>query len=377
MSWGIAILLRLFAFAAGIFFIYCEAVGTYEFQLSQQLNREVDYIVLAGTGFAIALGLLPMYAGHAVRNRQWGIAVACWLAVPIVMTVVYYAAIQRTGGGADQLEAERLRQSRAGTLAAKTEQDATTTWETARDAAKVECASGRGRKCVEAEGKRDHAWGEVTKAREELKHTPETRPASGESRAVAILPFLTEGQVRLYQPMLIPVGISILAAVFMSISVLLHTPPMPRPWQRWRNWLNWPSPSRPAGVIDLEPIEPAKEAPSFKMQAPQRPKLVASSSEGAGSIPKILHAMLEPAVGSNVEAQECHAGYAAQCLAEGKRAVPPVQFVDPLVQFCGRAGIRTKAVGARFYLLDVELAMPHRRMPLGSKAAKRQPADPA
>jgi hypothetical protein len=91
-------------------------------------------------------------------------------------------------------------------------------------------------------------------------------------------------------------------------------------------------------------------------EAAERPKLVASSSEGAGSIPKILHEILEPAAGGEVEVQECHAGYAAQCLAAGRRAVPPVQFVDPLVQFCRRAGIRTKTVGDRFYLLDVQLA---------------------
>jgi len=49
------------------------------------------------------------------------------------MAVVYYAANQRTGGGADQQEVERLRASRAGSLAARTEQDATTTWDTRVD----------------------------------------------------------------------------------------------------------------------------------------------------------------------------------------------------------------------------------------------------
>jgi hypothetical protein len=44
-------------------------------------------------------------------------------------------------------------------------------------------------------------------------------------------------------------------------------------------------------------------------------------------------------------------GYAAQCRAEGKRAVPPVQFIDPVKEFCRRAGIRTKTEGDRFYLL--------------------------
>jgi hypothetical protein len=346
MNWGAAMLLRLVALAAGLFFIYCEADGTYEFLVSQQPRHAIDFVVLAGTGFAVALGLLPMYAGHAFKHRQWGIAFACWLAVPIVMAVVYYAAIQRTGGGADQAEVERLRTTRTGTLTARTEKEATKSWEDARDAAKTECATGRGRKCTDAETKRDAAWAAVVQARTELSKTPETAPDSGARRVVAFLPFLTEAQVRLYQPKLIPVGISMLASVFLTIGMLLHTPPMPRPWQRWRR-----PPSAPA-MIDIEP-EP--NVPTFR--PPKRPKLVTSSPEGAGSIPKILHEILEPAGGSRrIEIKDCHDGYAARCRAEGKRAVPPLQFIDTVKEFCRRAGIKTKTEGDRFYLVGVQLA---------------------
>jgi hypothetical protein len=224
-----------------------------------------------------------------------------------------------------------LRTTRTGTLTAKTEAAATKTWEDARDAAKTECTSGpvkqqRGPKCLEAEGKRDTAWTAVLAARKELAKTPETKPDSGARRVVAFLPFLTKAQVRLYQPMLIPIGISILASVFLTIAMLLHTPPMPRPWQR-------------------RPAPPAGKTP-----------VVTSSPDGAGSIPKILHQILEPTSSSRrVEIKACHDGYAAQCRAEGKRAVPPLQFIDPVKEFCRRAGIRTKTEGDRFYLLGVQL----------------------
>jgi hypothetical protein len=145
-------------------------------------------------------------------------------------------------------------------------------------------------------------------------------PDSGARRAVAFFPFLTEAQVRLYQPMLIPVGISILASVFLTIAMLLHTPPMPRPWQRRPAP---PAAKTPVVVIDVEP-EPS--VPVF--QPPQRPKLVTSSPDGAGSIPKILHQILEPTSSRRVEIKACHDGYAARCRAEGKRAVPPLQFID-------------------------------------------------
>ena len=46
----------------------------------------------------------------------------------------------------------------------------------------------------------------------------------------------------------------------------------------------------------------------------------------------------------------------AACEAEGKRAVPPGQFVDPLRKFCKAAGIRIKEEGGHVYLMNVRLA---------------------
>lgn len=348
MSWAVTILLKVVAFALGLFFLGCEADGTFEFLRSQQ--HGIDFVVLAGTGFAVALGLLPMYAGRAAKNSQWGIAIGCWLAVPIVMGVVYYAAIQRTGSPADQAEIDRLRTTRTGTLALRTEQDATASWEGARNAADRECQSGpvrqqRGPKCLEAEGKRDAAWAAVLRAREDLRNTPETKPDSGARRVVAFLPFLTESQVRLYQPILIPVGMSVLTSLFFSIAMLLKSPPMPRLWSGRQ-----------------EAPLPEYEMPMFRPQMPQRPKLVTLNAEPtAGSIPKILNGILEPSCGRRVEIEECHNGYAAQCRIEGKRAVMPAHFVDPLKQFCRRAGIRTRIIGDRFYLLDVQLVVRQRQ----------------
>jgi hypothetical protein len=104
--------------------------------------------------------------------------------------------------------------------------------------------------------------------------------------------------------------------------------------------------------------EPAEATLSNKLPPLPLPQLVAANSDPpAGSIPKILNAILEPAAGRRVEIEECHGGYAAQCRAEGKRVVRPAQFVDPLKQFCRRAGIRTKSEGDRFYLMDVRLVV--------------------
>jgi hypothetical protein len=340
MGWGLAILLRLIALMAGCFFIWCEAEGTYEFLLAQQ--QHADFVVRAGTGFAVALGLLPMYAGRAVNGRQWGIATACWLAVPVVMAVVYYAAIQRTGGAADQAEVERLRMTRAGTLAAKTEAEASKSWEDARDAARAECASGpvnqqRGHKCLEAEAKRDAAWAGVLAARDELRKAPETKPDSGARRVVAFLPFLNEAQVRLYQPMLIPVGISILASVFLTIATLLPTPPMPQLWQR-RAAETRIEPD----VIDVRP-EPVS-APATK------PRLVHDRALAARVVSELTH-MLEPSAASDeIEIEDLFNAHAARY-----RAVTPEQFIDYAHEFCKAAKLRTRRLGDQVFIRGVKL----------------------
>jgi hypothetical protein len=96
-----------------------------------------------------------------------------------------------------------------------------------------------------------------------------------------------------------------------------------------------------------------QQTPGF----PPRPKLVAASNEPpAGSIPKIMTAALEPAAGKRVELEEAFGAYAGACDAEGKRAVPPGHFVDPLRKFCKAAGIRIKDEGGHVYLMNVRLA---------------------
>ena len=88
-----------------------------------------------------------------------------------------------------------------------------------------------------------------------------------------------------------------------------------------------------------------------------RPKLVTASAEPpAGSIPKIMTAALEPATGKRVELEEAFGAYRGACEAEGKRAVPPGLFVDPLRQFCKAAGIRIKDDSGQVYLMNVRLA---------------------
>lgn len=236
MSWGNAILLRLVSAALFAYFTWCETEGVYEFLMADQ--KVFNYVVKAGVGFAAAGALLPMFAGVLFNRGQWIAGSACWLVTPIVMSMVLYGAITRTGGTVDQAQLARDRAVRADTVAAKTEAAADKAWQDARDAALRECTSGsvklqRGGRCLEAETKRDTAWATLLTARKDLVSTPETREDSGAKRVVAIVPWLTEPQVRLYQPLVVPVTMALLASLFSTIMMTLKTPPMPRPWVEW------------------------------------------------------------------------------------------------------------------------------------------------
>ena len=118
-----------------------------------------------------------------------------------------------------------------------------------------------------------------------------------------------------------------------------------------------PIAARPEDVASNAAVASLEVAPPAMLALPSRPKLVAANNEPrAGSIPKIMTAALEPAAGKRVELEEVFAAYADACQVEGKRAVPPGQFVDPLRKFCKAAGIRIKDEGGHVYLMNVRLA---------------------
>jgi hypothetical protein len=79
-------------------------------------------------------------------------------------------------------------------------------------------------------------------------------------------------------------------------------------------------------------------------------------SLGLAMDPKIMTAALEPAAGKRVELEDAFGAYTGACEAEGKRALPPGLFVDPLRKFCKAAGIRIKDEGGQVYLMNVRLA---------------------
>jgi len=376
MNGAMHLLFRAAALALGVFLTYCETSGTYEYLMKDQ--GSFNYIVKAGCGVTIGTALLPVFAGMAWRAGKRARAASLWLIFPLAVGVVFFAAIDRTGGTADLAQQQRTKDARARALAERTETEATATLTTATEAASTECNSGppekrRGAKCLEAESKRDAAQRRVDAARAALLTAPvkETDPLA-ERIAAYTGDRITEEQVRLYRPLFLPLVLSILAGVFLSLGAHMDMPPAAGgtsapnglrklPLPRW--WLRRGT-ARPAlpvrGDVPAGPAAPDREAPAtgpagVTYSAPPQPIVV--DQPKAGNVPDIMADLLKPAKGRRVEIGSVFKAYAARCDASGVRGLVPAEFIGPAQRFCGECGIRTRISGERIYLLDVRLEL--------------------
>ena len=93
-----------------------------------------------------------------------------------------------------------------------------------------------------------------------------------------------------------------------------------------------------------------------KLPPRPKPKLVAARREPpAGAVGQIMTDALEPARGQRVELGQGYLRYAAVCKAQSQEPVTPDQYMDAMVTFCKGIGIRTRIIGDKLYLMDVQL----------------------
>ena len=94
-----------------------------------------------------------------------------------------------------------------------------------------------------------------------------------------------------------------------------------------------------------------------KLPPPQRPTLATTRADApAGPIHRIMTEALIPAKGQRVELGEAFMRYSELCRAEGRDPVTTDVYMDAMARFCKVAGIRTRIVGEKLYLLNVRLA---------------------
>ena len=202
--------------ALGVFFTAVEVWGTYDFFLRDQ--GEFNYIVLAGCGVALACAFLAPAADTAWRNGwYWGAGLAL-LALPLALAVIVYAGVQRTGGATDAAQhgTKQIESNRKGWE--KTEKEAEADLAVDKQTVATECASGWRKRCSEAKEAQAHTQKRIDDARAQLRKIAPPNPGDAASKRLAAISFgyLTEDQVRLYQPLFLPVLVTILATLFLA-----------------------------------------------------------------------------------------------------------------------------------------------------------------
>jgi hypothetical protein len=296
---------------------------------------------------------------------------------------VFSSAVSRTGGSADNSEAQRIKNERALDMARKTEAEATEALANATAEAKKECntgsGTGRGKKCDGAEDKRDEAAKRVDAARATINGINNPRHDPWFSRAPALTRgMVTEEQMRTYWPLLYPLVVSLAAGILLAFGVhsgrrAPRATPQPAPVvvarkerRKWR-WLRRQQapvvtdvarpPHDHVEVIEPEIVEP-KRSP-FRRKSPEL-RLVASNdhrSRMLGIVDFIIEG-LESGNGTMVSEKDAYKAYAKTCRSAGAKPVTPEEFVPLLDKACDDCGIERVQRGGRVYLMDVQLVRP-------------------
>ena len=227
------VVLRLGALALGLYLAWCELSGTYDYFMADQ-SQVFNYIVKMMLGVTAFTAMAPALMSAAWAARRFGTLFFMVLALPLAVAIVFSAAVSRTGGSADNSEAQRIKNERALDLARKTETEATDALANATAEAKKECntgsGTGRGKKCEEAEDKRDKAAKKVDDARTTINGINNPRKDPWFSRAAALSEGrVTEEQMRTYWPLLYPLVVSLAAGILLAFGVHSGRRPAPQP----------------------------------------------------------------------------------------------------------------------------------------------------
>lgn len=314
----------------------CEVLGVYEF-VSE--HKSSAYVAIGSCVIALVTPALPALADWFWRGRQGLYCAFTWVAFLICLAIVLTAAIQRTGSAADGAQQSRDAAQRAEAVAKKAEKDAEADYTAAQSAAIRECAT-RGKRCMDAEEKAATARAALASARAALVSAPAGEQADPLARRLAaVLTFATEEQVRLMQPMLVPVALSILSALFFAGWSRLDFGALMQPVE---------TPRKPARAqLDTKP-----RTWGVRAKAPPLPPLPASP----GSVAEYLADVLEADEGSRVEVPALISRYRQWCQATNRIPVAAAAFVDNLNSVRKAVGLDIEADGEKVYCMGVRLA---------------------
>lgn len=357
--------IKVLAVILGLGLAGTEVWGTYGYFLKDQ--GEFNYIVAVMCGVTIFTALAPMFMVYCFNERRWGALVFMLITLPLAIAVTFAAALSRTGGTADNGEAQRIHNERVLKTAQSAEVEAKSAYDDAKAAAKTECADGRGLKCDKAEDRMEKAASRLDKARSDtaVAQDPKRDPFYSRVKAMtdALGWHMTEDQLRTYWPIIYPLAMALCAGACLAFGVPHGNgrkpalDPAPKLARRWR-WPSWKSRKSPAPAVTDKPddvpvtvpaIEPDERAPGpFKHGL----KLVASSPV---AIVDFIVERMETCDGGRVGESDLYKAYMRKCKAANAKPLSAGEFVPVLDKVCNDLGIRREQKGNKVYLVDVQL----------------------
>jgi hypothetical protein len=165
------------------------------------MSSLVAAVTAASIGAAASLPL----AERAAKAGQWAKALGLVVFFLLMVGVSLTASIARVGGKHDsEVSAVRVENARI-SLAHEA-------YETAQRSAEAECATGRGPRCRAAE----HT---IVEARKALQSAPIKKVDDSMARRIAAVLPVTEQQVQLYQPLLLPFALQLGGFVLLALGL--------------------------------------------------------------------------------------------------------------------------------------------------------------
>ena len=216
-SWGhVAIL-------CGVALTAIEIIGAVTFLASQ---ASPSYLIAGGDVVTAVAAILPILAARCWRAGRRLLAVLLWAALVPALSLIFTAAVERTGGARDAANRDRQVVAQKIELARDAVKDAKAVADSNEAAAKAECATGRGQRCLGLEARADQSRQRLEAIREMLAQAGVVPPDPQARRIAAVLPGVSEEMVQLYQPLVLPLAISILGLLLIAAGA--HHPPKRR-----------------------------------------------------------------------------------------------------------------------------------------------------
>jgi hypothetical protein len=207
------------AIAGGISLTAIEVVGAVSYLTSQS---SPSYLVAGGALVTVVAAILPMLSARCWHNRRYLLALLLWGAMVPALSLIFSAAVERTGGARDEANRDRQVIAQRIELARATEKETKAVVDADEAKAAAECsratkgADPRGLLCRAAEDRAEASRKRLQAARDEVAKAGVVPTDPQARRLAAILPGMTEEAIALYQPLVLPVAISVLGLLLIS-----------------------------------------------------------------------------------------------------------------------------------------------------------------